>query len=91
MQGVANAAYLEGFPFPALLRVAPYCAHGGVRVVSNDRGLRVAGSPALDRQVAMGMAYLQPVAFTLDYPVRWALGISMPYSAATSTILPMSG
>ncbi len=39
----------------------------------------------------MGTAYLQPVAFTLDYPVRWTLGISMPYSAATSKILPMSG
>jgi hypothetical protein len=24
VQGIANAAYLEGFPFPALLRVAPY-------------------------------------------------------------------
>ena len=26
--------YLEGFPFPALLRVAPYCVPGGIRVVS---------------------------------------------------------
>jgi hypothetical protein len=34
VQGIANVAYLEGFPFPALLSVAPYCAHGGVRVVS---------------------------------------------------------
>jgi hypothetical protein len=34
VQGVANAAYLEGFPFPALLSVAPYCALSGVRVVS---------------------------------------------------------
>jgi hypothetical protein len=35
LQGIANAAYLEGFPFPALLRVAPYCVPGGVKVVSN--------------------------------------------------------
>src|SRR5918998_6753912 len=34
LQEVANAAYFEGFPFPALLRVAPYCARGGIRVVS---------------------------------------------------------
>jgi hypothetical protein len=35
VQRIANAAYLEGFPFPALLRVAPYCVRGGIRVVSN--------------------------------------------------------
>jgi hypothetical protein len=34
VQGFAIAAYLEGFPFPALLRVAPYCVPGGIRVVS---------------------------------------------------------
>jgi hypothetical protein len=34
VQGVADAAYLEGFPFPALLHIAPYCAPGGIRVVS---------------------------------------------------------
>src|SRR5919112_662850 len=34
VQRIANAAYLEGFPFPALLRVAPYCVPGGIRVVS---------------------------------------------------------
>jgi len=31
----ANLAYLSGFPFHALLRVAPYCARGGVRVLSS--------------------------------------------------------
>ena len=31
---VANAAYLKGFPFPALLRVALHCVPGGVKVVS---------------------------------------------------------
>src|SRR5687768_13280075 len=36
LQRLANAAYLEGFPFPALLRVAPYCVPGGVRVVSTS-------------------------------------------------------
>jgi hypothetical protein len=34
VQGVANAAYLEGFPFPALPSGARYCVRGGVRVVS---------------------------------------------------------
>jgi hypothetical protein len=34
VQGIANAAYLEGYPFPALLHVAPYCARGGVGGVS---------------------------------------------------------
>ena len=42
LQGVANAAYLEGFPFPALLRVAPYCVPDGIRVVS--KGFRALGS-----------------------------------------------
>jgi hypothetical protein len=43
VQGIADAAYLEGFPFPALLRVAPYCVPGGVRVVPGVRALLVAG------------------------------------------------
>ena len=34
VQRIAIAAYLEGFPFSALLRVAPYCVGGGIRVVS---------------------------------------------------------
>ena len=34
MQGIANATYLEGFRFSGLLRVAPYCVPGGIRVVS---------------------------------------------------------
>jgi hypothetical protein len=34
VQGVANAAYLEGFLFSGLLGVAPYCVPGGIRVVS---------------------------------------------------------
>jgi hypothetical protein len=45
VQGCANPAYLEGFPFPALLRVAPYCVPGGIRVVSRGPGLSgVSGS-----------------------------------------------
>jgi hypothetical protein len=35
LRRVANAAYLEGFLFSGLLHVAPYCAPGGVRVVSS--------------------------------------------------------
>src|SRR5215204_1051343 len=42
VQGVANAAYLEGFPFPALPPVAPYCAPGGIRMVSKWPFLRLA-------------------------------------------------
>jgi hypothetical protein len=52
MQGVANAAYLEGFPFSGLLSVAPYCVPGGIRLVSNgidsfslDSPLNLARSP----------------------------------------------
>jgi hypothetical protein len=36
VQRIANPAYLKGFPFPALLSVAPYCAPGGIRVVSME-------------------------------------------------------
>jgi 8-hydroxy-5-deazaflavin:NADPH oxidoreductase len=32
VQGLANAAYLEGFPFPALLSVAPYWVPAGIRI-----------------------------------------------------------
>ena len=39
VQGIANAAYLEGLLFPALLRVAPYCVPGGIRMVSGGRSL----------------------------------------------------
>jgi hypothetical protein len=31
---LANPAYLKGFLFSGLLRVAPYCVPGGIRVVS---------------------------------------------------------
>ena len=34
MQRLANDAYLSGFLCSALLRVAPYCVPGGIRVVS---------------------------------------------------------
>jgi hypothetical protein len=32
--GLASPGYLRGFTFSALLSDAPYCIHGGVRVVS---------------------------------------------------------
>ena len=32
--GLASPGYLSGLPFSALLRVAPYCVPGGVKVVS---------------------------------------------------------
>jgi hypothetical protein len=34
LHGLANPAYLKGILFSGLLRVAPYCVPGGVRVVS---------------------------------------------------------
>jgi hypothetical protein len=39
VQEIANAAYSEGFPFPALLSVAQYCVPDGVKGVSGVRGL----------------------------------------------------
>jgi hypothetical protein len=42
---VANPPYLSGFLCSGLLRVAPYCVPGGVRVVSSDVSFQVlAGS-----------------------------------------------
>ncbi len=32
LHGLANLLYLKGFTFSAVLRVAPYCAPGGVKV-----------------------------------------------------------
>ena len=40
LQGFVNAACLEGFHFPALPCVAPYCAPSGVRVVSTAPSYR---------------------------------------------------
>ena len=39
LQGFANPAYLEGFLFPGLPSVAPYCVPGGIRVVSTEAWL----------------------------------------------------
>src|SRR5829696_7237376 len=44
LQRLANPAFLEGFLCPALHRVAPYCAPGGIRVVSGGCVLRGARS-----------------------------------------------
>ena len=53
LQGIANAAYLQGFPFTALLRVAPYCAPGGIKLVSAccQSGIR-SGASSLKHFVA---------------------------------------
>src|SRR5215211_6291341 len=40
MQGIANPAYLGDLLCSGLLRVAPYCVPGGIRVVSGARVLR---------------------------------------------------
>src|SRR5215207_4885927 len=52
---LANPPYLKGFPFSTLLRVAPYCVPGGIRVVSKGpsvsgdsgpKGLELLAAPA---------------------------------------------
>ena len=73
MQGIANAACLEGFLFPGLLRIAPYCVPGGVKVVSEGRRLHVAETFVLGKRVGLGRANPQPVKFTLDDTMRWAV------------------
>ena len=55
-------------PAPALQNAAlEPSVPGGVRVVSEVRGIHVAGSFALERQVGTGTAYLQPAEFMPDY------------------------
>jgi hypothetical protein len=49
---LANPAYLKGFLFPGLLRVAPYCVPSGIRMVSISPSY-----PPLPE------AYLDPVLF----------------------------
>jgi len=48
LPGVAKPAFLNGLFSSALHRVAPYCVPGGVRVVSNERGSRIADPFTLD-------------------------------------------
>ena len=52
---------------PIYEAVALYCVTGNVKVVSEVRGLHVAGSFVLSKRVGMGRAYPQPVEFTLGY------------------------
>jgi hypothetical protein len=65
VQGIANAAYLEGFPFPALLRVAPYCAPGGVnRGIAALRSCSLMYAPEVrpaPREAPLDPAYLGPL------------------------------
>jgi hypothetical protein len=44
VQGVAKPAFLSCFLCSALLRVAPYCVPGGIRVVSGGDRLRLTGA-----------------------------------------------
>jgi hypothetical protein len=53
---LANPAYLEGFPFPALLRVAPYCVPGGARVVAGAVGCVPPPSCLPRRSVLLGIS-----------------------------------
>src|SRR5918998_4547684 len=74
MHEVANPAYIEGFPFSDLPRVAPYCAPGGIRVVSEGRGLYVAGTFALDRRVGTGWPTRnRSSSRSTTHTMRWAL------------------
>jgi hypothetical protein len=88
---VAKVAFLEGFPFSELQRVAPYCVPGGIRVVSDVRELRLAGSLAPNSQVAMTTAYPRRSVSYARLRFVMGNGISMPCSAAISKILPTSG
>src|SRR5215203_321590 len=58
LQRFANTAYLEGFPFPGLLSVAPYRAPGGIRVVSMSPSYRPSTKSSLrfSSVVAQGAA-----------------------------------
>jgi len=59
---LANPAYLSGFPFSALRRVAPYCVLGGVRVVSNYVTNSTADVPTFTRDESH---YRHPVQVTI--------------------------
>src|SRR5918994_7727679 len=53
---LANPAYLSRYLFPGLPRVAPYCAPGGVRVVSGGRATAPRG--CTDRLVGIAISVL---------------------------------
>ena len=62
-----NTRILRPVSFSGLPRVAPYRVPGGVRVVSEVRGMRVAGSFALYLRIGIRRAYRQPVELTLHH------------------------
>jgi hypothetical protein len=62
LQEFANLAYLSDFHVSGLLRVAPYCVPGGVRVVS-EVGLLLCPSPVA-RYDALGQDYCHKLAFS---------------------------
>jgi hypothetical protein len=88
---VPNPVHRSRFLYSALPSVAPYCVPGGVKVVSEVRGLHVAGSCPLSKRVGMGRAYPQPFEFTLHDTMRWAVVSRCRTRAATFMILPTSG
>jgi hypothetical protein len=84
-------------PAPALQNAAlEPSVPGGVSVVSEVRGIHVAGSFALERQVGTGTAYLQPAEFMPDYfrltkpPMIWS-GAFPFYSFCRKNKEPTSG
>jgi hypothetical protein len=62
LHSLANPPYLSHFLFSGLLRVAPYCVPGGVRVVS-EGGLLLCPSPVA-RYDAFGQDYCHKFAFS---------------------------
>jgi transposase len=58
---LANAAYLSRFLFSGLQHVAPYCAPGGARVVSNDSNTNTEAYSS-----TAYLAYLQHVAARMN-------------------------
>jgi hypothetical protein len=76
MQGIANAAYLEGFPFPALLSVAPYCVRGGIRVVSIEAHLlHVVLARGTHPKYVQHLAKHASIHLTLDRYSHWILSM----------------
>jgi hypothetical protein len=57
VQRIVNAAYLAGFPFSGLLRVAPYCVPGDIRVVSEIR----AYSAKVPSQTDLRLLFYNPI------------------------------
>ena len=62
VQRIANDAYLGDFLFSGLLRVAPYCVPGGIRVVSNGRQCIDGPNPSMTLEMRPAMQSIRRLA-----------------------------